>query len=72
MKAELNALHDDFDSRHQDIESVLLKHFAKVESEVFTDRPLSRSRRLLIGVTTLLLILPKVPPVCSWEWATRG
>lgn len=49
VETELSAVHADFDSRHHDIEFVLLQHFAKVQSEVFTQRPLSRSRQLLIG-----------------------
>lgn len=49
VETELAAVHTDFDGRHLDIESVLLSHFAKVQSEVFTQRPLSRSRQLLIG-----------------------
>ncbi len=49
VEVELNAVHADFDGRHLQIESVLLSHFAKVEPEVFTQRPLSRARQLLIG-----------------------
>jgi predicted GH43/DUF377 family glycosyl hydrolase len=47
--AEMAAVHADFDSRHLNIEPVLLSHFAKVESSVFTQRPLTRTRQLLIG-----------------------
>lgn len=39
----------EFDERHFDIEKVLLAHFQKVHSYIFTDRPLSRERELLIG-----------------------
>jgi predicted GH43/DUF377 family glycosyl hydrolase len=49
VETELKVLHNDFDSRHHDIESVLLQHFTKVEANIFTHRPLSRSRQLLIG-----------------------
>ena len=49
VEIELSAVHADFDSRHLDIESALLQHFAKVQSEIFTQRPLSRSRQMLIG-----------------------
>ena len=49
VEKELTAVHADFDSRHFDIEPVLMSHFAKVQAEVFTQRPLSRSRQLLIG-----------------------
>lgn len=46
---ELEAVHREFDSRHFDVESLLLLHYAKVEGHVFTQRPLSRARKLLIG-----------------------
>ncbi|MFM2169039.1 MAG: hypothetical protein RIS79_3410 [Verrucomicrobiota bacterium] len=49
VEKELAAVHADFDSRHLDIELVLLKHFEKVQHEIFTQRPLTRSRQLLIG-----------------------
>ncbi len=39
----------EFDERHFDIERVLLAHFRKVHSHVFTQRPLTRDRELLIG-----------------------
>ena len=39
----------EFDDRHFDIESVLLHHYQKVKPHVFTERPLSRERQLLIG-----------------------
>jgi predicted GH43/DUF377 family glycosyl hydrolase len=48
-KQELSCLHMEFDSRHFEIEGPLLAHFAMVASQVFTQRPLSRTRRLLIG-----------------------
>ncbi len=47
--AALDAVHFEFESRHYDIEDVLLLHFAKVKHHVFTQRPLSRERELLIG-----------------------
>ena len=40
---------EEFDSRHFDIESLLREHYAKVEHHVFTQRPLSPERQLLIG-----------------------
>jgi len=49
VETELAAVHADFDSRHFDIEPVLMSNFTKVQSEVFTQRPLTRSRQLLIG-----------------------
>ncbi len=49
VETELASVHAEFDSRHLDIESALLQHFAKVQSEIFTQRPLSRSRQMLIG-----------------------
>lgn len=47
--AELHTLHTEFDGRHLDIEAALLSHYARVEEEIFTHRPLSRARQLLIG-----------------------
>jgi predicted GH43/DUF377 family glycosyl hydrolase len=49
VEKELQAVRDDFDSRHFDIEATLLQHFARVQSEIFTQRPLSHSRQLLLG-----------------------
>lgn len=49
VEKELAAVHADFDSRHFGIESVLMTHFTKIQSEIFTQRPLTRSRQLLIG-----------------------
>ena len=46
---ELQAVHAEFDSRHFDIEAPLLEHYAKVQKHMFTHRPLSRARQLLIG-----------------------
>ena len=48
-EAEMQVIHDGFDERHLDIEEVLLRHFAKVQPEIFTQRPLSHARQLLIG-----------------------
>jgi predicted GH43/DUF377 family glycosyl hydrolase len=45
----LAELRSEFDTRHFDIESVLLHHYQKVLPHVFTERKLSRNRRLLIG-----------------------
>ena len=45
----LEAVRQEFDSRHFDIESLLLLHYEKVLSHIFTQRPLSRVRQLLIG-----------------------
>jgi predicted GH43/DUF377 family glycosyl hydrolase len=49
VEAELASVHAEFDSRHLDIETALLQHFTKVQSEIFTQRSLSRSRQMLIG-----------------------
>jgi predicted GH43/DUF377 family glycosyl hydrolase len=46
---ELDLVHTEFDGRHLDIESALLHHYNRVQHEVFTHRPLSRARELLIG-----------------------
>lgn len=46
---ELAALLEEFHTRHFDIEGILLHHYQKVVPHVFTARPLSRGRQLLIG-----------------------
>ncbi len=46
---ELDILRAEFDTRHFNIEEILLHHYLKIQPHVFTERPLSRSRRLLIG-----------------------
>jgi len=46
---KLRDVHHEFDSRHYDIETVLSNHYALVHSHIFTQRPLSRARQLLIG-----------------------
>ncbi len=46
---ELQEVHQEFDARHLDIEAALLENFARVRPQVFTQRPLSRARQLLIG-----------------------
>jgi predicted GH43/DUF377 family glycosyl hydrolase len=46
---KLADVHHEFDSRHYDIEDVLWQHYLKVRSHVFTQRPLSRAREMLIG-----------------------
>lgn len=49
VEQELIAIRADFESRHFQIESVLLNHYAKIKSHVFTQRPLTLARQLLIG-----------------------
>ncbi len=49
VKSELDAVREEFDSRHFDIEGLLKIHFEKVQHHVFTQRSLSRDRQLLIG-----------------------
>lgn len=46
---DLESVRQEFDSRHFDIEPQLLAHYEKVLPHVFTQRPLSRTRQLLIG-----------------------
>ncbi len=47
--AELQKLHEEFNSRHFDIETLLLSHFEKVRNRIAPPRELSRTRQLLIG-----------------------
>lgn len=49
VMVELEAVHREFESRHYDIESLLMTHHALVKPQIFTQRPLSRPRELLIG-----------------------
>jgi len=49
VKRDLESVKAEFDSRHFDIDSLLIQHFEKVSAHVFTQRPLSRERQLLIG-----------------------
>lgn len=46
---DLDLVRGEFDARHFDIESVLLHQFDKVKKHIFTQRPLSHPRKLLIG-----------------------
>ena len=46
---QLTAVRDDFDSRHFLVEELLHEHFEKVRHHIFTHRPLSHERQLLIG-----------------------
>jgi len=46
---QLAGMRQEFDSRHFDIEAPLLASYEKVFPHVFTQRPLSRERQLLIG-----------------------
>ena len=46
---DLEAMMKEFDARHLDIESPLLANFERVTPHIFTQRPLSKVRKLLIG-----------------------
>jgi predicted GH43/DUF377 family glycosyl hydrolase len=46
---KLAAVHQEFDSRHYDIDALLIAHHAKVLPYIFTQRQLSKQRQLLIG-----------------------
>ena len=48
-EAHLQAVLLEFDSRHFDIESVLLSHYEKVRPQISQKHPISRVRQLLIG-----------------------
>ena len=49
VSRELRSVCQEFDERHFDIESLLQAHYEKVQHHVFTQRPLSHERQLLIG-----------------------
>jgi len=46
---EMAAVTQEFDSRHLNIEAVLMEHYAMVLPHVFTQRPVSAARQQLIG-----------------------
>lgn len=46
---ELAAVRREFADRHVDIATILMDHYRIVERHVFTHRPLSRERQLLVG-----------------------
>jgi len=46
---EIATVISNFGERHMDIEGLLLRSFKRVESHLFSDRPLSYNRRLIIG-----------------------
>jgi predicted GH43/DUF377 family glycosyl hydrolase len=49
VQRELDGIRSEFDSRHFEIEALLLHHYQKILPHVFTERPLSSNRQLLIG-----------------------
>jgi predicted GH43/DUF377 family glycosyl hydrolase len=49
VSEQLGSVKKEFDSRHFDIESLLRGHYERVRRHVFTQRPLSHERELLIG-----------------------
>jgi len=49
VSRELEAVWSEFKSRHFDIETLLLAHYEKIRVHVFTQRPISRTRELLLG-----------------------
>lgn len=49
VATELEEMLAEFHNRHFDIESVLLHQYHKIKQHLFSERPLSRERQLLIG-----------------------
>jgi len=49
VASQLLSVRAEFNDRHLDIEEILQAHFKRVRKHVFTQRPLSRERKLLIG-----------------------
>ena len=49
VKAELKSVLAEFHDRHFEIENLLLRHYQKIRHHVFTDRPVSHDRQLLLG-----------------------
>lgn len=46
---ELARMRGEFDNRHFEIENVLLRNYQRIQGHIFTERPMSRERKLLIG-----------------------
>jgi len=77
---ELAALYQEFHARHFDIESLLLEHFSRVSSHIFTQRPLSRTRKILIGalfsgeysLESAALFNPSIVPHPSQQGVPEG
>ncbi|MBI3131419.1 MAG: glycoside hydrolase family 130 protein [Acidobacteria bacterium] len=49
VQSELDALRQGFGGRHRDLEGCLMAQFDQVQPHVFTHRPLTSARKLLIG-----------------------
>jgi predicted GH43/DUF377 family glycosyl hydrolase len=77
---DLEAVLGEFDSRHFDIEPRLLANYEKVLPHIFTQRPLSRQRMLLIGamfsgeyaLESAALFNPSIVPHPSQEGVPEG
>jgi predicted GH43/DUF377 family glycosyl hydrolase len=80
VERDLEAVLKDFDSRHVDIESPLLANFERVVPYLFTQRPLLRSRKLLIGalfsgeyaLESAALFNPSIVPHPSQKGVAKG
>lgn len=46
---QLDEVRTEFAARHFDIEPLLMTHFEKIKQHIFTQRPLTRERQLLLG-----------------------
>ncbi len=49
VAAALAKVHREFETRHYDIEALLLDHFEKVHPRIVTKKAMSRNRQLLVG-----------------------
>lgn len=49
VTAELDTVHRFFGARHRDIDALLARNYARIADQVFTQRPLSRARTLVLG-----------------------
>jgi len=77
---DLEAMLKEFDARHLDLESPLLANYERVVPHIFTQRPLSRSRKLLIGalfsgeyaLESAALFNPSIVPHPDQEGVPKG
>ncbi len=80
VERDLEAVLQEFDSRHLDMESLLLANFERVFPHIFTQRPLAPARKLLIGalfsgeyaLESAALFNPSIVPHPDQEGVPKG
>ncbi|HJV22466.1 MAG TPA: glycoside hydrolase family 130 protein [Holophagaceae bacterium] len=80
VQRELEGMHGEFENRHRDLDGRLMAHYDQVQPHVFTQRPLSSARKLLIGalfsgeyaVEAAALFNPSIVPHPNQDDAPEG